>query len=228
MSSFVKLVAVLSAGLLAAVVAADTKAADDKSKKTDSTPTPKEAGDKKAKKKKDPAKPVEDPDAPPKPIQVPIPNGHDAKVLTIPYRDTDGKLKMRFSIGVATKIDENHMDMENTQVETFNDDGEHEMFIDLPRSTLELATWDVTAHQAVTIKREDFDITGNEMIFNLKTKVGGLGGDVRMTIYNLQDSTRPTTDGAKPAAGAPAAEKPSASPAPAAAVSPTTPEPKAK
>jgi len=195
MSSFVKLVAVLSAGLLAAVAAADTKTADDKSKKADSTPAPKGATDKKGKKdKKTDAKPAEDPNAPPKPIQVPIPNGHDAKVLTIPYRDTDGKLKMRFSIGVATKIDENHMDMEQTQVETFNDDGEHEMYIDLPKSTLELATWDVTAHQAVTIKREDFDLTGNEMIFNLKTKVGGLGGDVRMTIYNLQDSTRPTTD----------------------------------
>jgi len=226
MSSFVKLVAVLSAGLLAAVAAADTRTADDKSKKTDSTSAPKEKG--KKDKKKDSAKPVEDPDAPLKPIQVPIPNGHDAKVLTIPYRDTDGKLKMRFSIGVATKVDENHMDMENTQVETFNDDGEHEMFIDLPKSTLELATWDVTAHQAVKIKREDFDITGNEMIFNLKTKVGGLGGDVRMTIYNLQDSTRPAADGAKPAGGAPAADKPSVSPAPAAAVSPASPEPKAK
>lgn len=231
MSSFAKLAAVLSAGLLATVAAADTKAVDDKSKKPDSTPSPKEGTDKKGKKdkKKEVVKTPEDPNAPQKPIQVPIPNGHDAVGLKIPYRDAAGNLKMRFTIGVATKVDENHMDLAQTQVETFNDQGEHEMDIDLPKSTLELATWDLTAHQAVTIKREDFELTGNAMIFNLKTKVGGLDGDVRMTIYNLAEETGQKPDGDKPADAtvAPAADKPAASPSPA-AESPAPPAPKAK
>ena len=59
MSSFVKLVAVCSAGLLATVSAAD-KTTDDKSKK----PATKEAGDKKTKKDKKKEKAPEDPNAP--------------------------------------------------------------------------------------------------------------------------------------------------------------------
>lgn len=188
MSSFVKPAALLLAGLLATAVAAE-KPADAKPKKSDGKDQPKdEKGDKKKKdKKKD--KPAEDPNAPPKAIDVPMPNGRDAKVLNIPYRDGDGKLKMRFIIGVATKVDDNHVDMSDLQIETFDDDGNHEMNIDLPTSTLDLTTSVITAHKPVTIKREDFELHGETMIFNTKTKQGGLGGRVRMLIYDLDNET---------------------------------------
>jgi hypothetical protein len=203
MSSFVKLVAVFVAGLLSTGVAAE-KPADDKSKK----PETKESGDKKSKKdKKKGEKPV-DPDAPAKVIDVPVPKGHDAKGLKIPYFNGDGKLTMTFNIGVASRIDDTHIQMADLQVETFDDDGAREMAMDLPTSVLDLTTSVITAQKQVTIKREDFELTGNTMIFNTKTKQGGLGGKVRMLIYNLENETAQTP---------PAAPKP-----------PTTPEPQAK
>ncbi len=216
MSAFVKLVTVFSAVLMATVSAAD-KTTDDKSKK----PETKDSGEKKSKKDKKKEKPPEDPNAPPKPIQVPMPNGHDAKVLNIPYRNPDGKLMMRFIIGVATKVDDNHVDMDDLQIETFDDDGEHEMSMDLPKSQLDLTTSVITAHQAVTIKREDFELTGNTMIFNTRTKIGGLGGDVKMTIYNLESETSQALAPKTPAAPAAGDEKPASG-------TPPTPEPKAK
>ena len=212
MSSFIKLVAVLSAGLLATVAAAE-KTADGKDAKA-KKPDTKDAGDKKSKKDKKKDKAAEDPNAPPKPIDVPIPNGHDAKVMNIPYRDADGNLKMRFIIGVATKTDDTHVEMTDLQIETFDDNGKHEMGIDLPTSTLDLTTSVITAHKAVTIKREDFELKGNTMIFNTLTKVGGLGGDVQMTIYNLESETSETP------------KTPAGESAPAA--TPVPPEPKAK
>jgi len=172
------------AGLLSAGLAAE-KSADDKSKKPDS----KEAGEKKSKKdKKKKDKPVDE-NAPPKAIDVPIPNGRDALGLNIPYRDAEGKMQMRFLIGVATKIDETHIQMAQLQVETFDDQGESEMVMDFPASVLDLTTSVLTAQKQVKIKREDFEITGNTMVFNLKTKQGGLGGKVHMLIYNLDEET---------------------------------------
>jgi hypothetical protein len=204
MSSFVKLVALLSCGLLATAAGAE-KPEGDKSKKSST----KEAASKKGKDKK-PEKKGEDPNAP-KPIEVPMPNGRDAKGLKIPYRDEDGKLKMRFDIGVARKIDDNTVEMSDLQIQTYDDEGEHEMTIDLPTSTLDLTTSVLTTYKAVTIKREDFELHGNTMIFNTRTKQGGLGGNVKMVIYDIKNETSAT-----PAAPAPVAE------------APATPEPKAK
>jgi hypothetical protein len=188
MSSFVKLVAGLSAVLLATAVAAE-KADDEKSRK----PRDKESGDKKSKKDKGRDQQAEA-DAPPKAIDVPMPNGRDAIGLNIPYRDEEGKLQMRFIIGVATKIDDTHVRMAQLQVETFDASGESEMIMDFPTSVLDLTTSVLTAQQPVTIKRKDFELTGNTMTFNTKTKQGGLGGKVRMLIYDLNDETaQPST-----------------------------------
>ena len=182
MTSFAKFVAVFAAGLLT-MGEMVVKSADDKPKKSDS----KESGAKKAKKDKDKKKSEEE-----KAIDIPMPEGKDAKGLKIPYRDEQGKLQMRFTIGVARRIDESHVEMADLQVETFDDAGEPEMTIDLPTSVLNLKTSVLTTNQAVKIQRDDFEITGNSMTFNTKTKQGGLGGKVRMLIYNLADQTTET------------------------------------
>ena len=182
MTSFAKFVAVFAVGLLT-MGAMVVKSADDKPKKSDS----KEGGAKKAKKDKDKKKSEEE-----KVIDIPMPEGKDAKGLKIPYRDEQGKLQMRFTIGVARRIDESHVEMAELQVETFDDAGEPEMTIDLPTSVLNLKTSVLTTNQAVKIQRDDFEITGNSMTFNTKTKQGGLGGKVRMLIYNLADQTTET------------------------------------
>src|SRR5687768_2179828 len=128
MSSFAKLVAIFSASLLTTGAFAE-KGADEKSKKSAS----KESGGKKT--GKDAKKPKSDES---KMIDVPVPIDHDAKGLKIPYFDDEGKLQMRFNIGVARRIDEKHIEMAELQVETFDEQGQHEMSIDLPTSVLDL------------------------------------------------------------------------------------------
>ncbi|MEI9894017.1 MAG: LPS export ABC transporter periplasmic protein LptC [Chthoniobacter sp.] len=183
MISFVKHIAVLAAALIV-TTALGEKAGDN------STPKPeaKDAGaaGKKAKKNKG-AKASDDPNAPKKTVDVPVIKGHDSIGLRIPYFGSDGKRQMNFTIGVASRLDDNHVNMTDLQVETFNDDGEHEMQIDLPTSVLNTDTSVITTNHPVTIRRSDFILTGESMIFNTKTKQGGLGGNVHMLIYNLVD-----------------------------------------
>lgn len=187
MSSFVKLVTVLSAALFPWGALAE-KPADEKAKSA----TREADGKKKKDKDKKKDKPPVDPNAPAKAIDVPVPKGHDAKGLKIPYFGSDGKLQMNFNIGVASRIDDNHIQMSDLQIETFDDEGQHEMAIDMPTSVMDLTTSVISTQKLVTIKREDFELTGNTMQFNTKTRQGGLGGSVRMLIYNLEDETPQT------------------------------------
>ena len=128
-------------------------------------------------------------------MSVPIPKGHDSKGLRIPYFGADGKLQMTFTIGVASRLDEDHVKMHDLQVETLDEKGAREMLIELPSSILELTTRVISTKEGVTIKSSDFELTGNAMDFNTKTKQGRLVGAVRMVIYNLDEEATPAPAG---------------------------------
>ena len=44
----------------------------------------------------------------------------------------------------------------------------------------------VTSEVPVTVRRAEFEIVGQKMVFNTQTRVGEMTGHVRMTIYNRQ------------------------------------------
>ena len=129
-------------------------------------------------------------------LSLPLPKGQDSIGVTIPYNDNTGRKTMNFRIGVATRVDDDHVKMSKLLIETFNDEtGTKEMTIELPTSALDLNTRVITGHSGVTVKRSDFEITGTNMEFNTETKQGRLAGDVKMIIYNLSNET-----GSKPEA----------------------------
>jgi len=151
--------------------------------------------------KKDKVAKVEETPAPKK-TEVPVIKGHPSYGMWIPYFSTDGKRQMNFKIGVATRIDDNHVDLKDMQIETFDENEEHEMAIDLPSSVLDTDTNVIITHHHVTIRREDFELTGEAMIFNTRTKQGGLGGNVHMIIYDLKSETSEGSDTPDPASAA--------------------------
>jgi hypothetical protein len=120
-------------------------------------------------------------------LSLPILKGHDAFGLKIPYFDTEGQLQMVFNIGRASRLDEQRVSMAEMQLETFDDSGKSEMMIDLPQSVLNIESGIITTTTTVTIKRSDFEITGQSMDFNTETKQGKLSGTVRMLIYDLKE-----------------------------------------
>ncbi len=153
----------------------------------------KSATGEKKKKKKDKGKESEKtpetaatPEANKNRMSLPLPPGHDSKGLKIPYYDTQGKLQMIFNIGVASRVKDHLVKMSDTQVETYNPDGEQEMTILLPTSVLDLDTRVITSNTKTTIKREDFTLTGDAIAFKTTTKEGWIVGNVHMTIYDLK------------------------------------------
>jgi hypothetical protein len=193
MTSFVKYIAVFAAAWVAATAWAE---------KNGDSSTPKPDGKDSAAPVKKPKKPKvaktpEDPNAPKK-MDVPVVEGHPSRGLTIPYYDSTGKHEMQFRIGVASRLDTNHVEFTDLQIETFNEQGEHEMSIDMPTSVMNTDTSVITTDHHVDIQRADFELTGETMIFNTRTKQGGLGGHVRMLIYNLDDETGENRNGPKP------------------------------
>ena len=193
MRSFRKLV--FLAALLA--MSAGGFAADAKKEKRDADKKkePVKKGDKDAKKAA-----ADEKDKTPKEPQklaFPVPVGHDSKGIKLPTYWPDGKtLKMVFNIGIGTRIDEDNVNMHDTSVQTYKEDGSPEMGIDLPTSSFNLKTRVISTQQSVVIEREDFELSGHTMEFDTETRAGRLGGGVKMIIFNLDDET--TDDDAKP------------------------------
>ena len=198
MRSFPKLSAGIVVGVIAAGALAGGAFAQKKDGEKPKAKDKKEAAagsDEKADKRKD-AKDDKAKDA--GKLDIPVSKDHDAKGLKIPYFDGDGKKQMIFTIGVASRIDDEHIGMTETEVETFDENGGHEMTITLPKSELNVTTSVITTKKHVEIKREDFAITGETLEFNMKTKRGTLGGGVKMLIYNIQEELPEAPEPKKP------------------------------
>lgn len=131
-------------------------------------------------------------------VDVPVIRDNPSKGLIIPYFSNDSKRLMNFRIGVATRLDDNHVEMKDLQIETFDESEKHEMDINVPTSILDTDTSVITSHYHVTIRRADFELTGECMIFNSVTKQGALGGFVHMLIYNLDDETGESSHSPQP------------------------------
>jgi hypothetical protein len=167
---------------------AESKATGKKPAKAPEAKIPEQLAEKKAPDQAPASTPASGP--PPPKISVPLPVGQDSIDVTIPYKDTStGKKTMNFKIGVGTRVDEDHLKMKNLQIETFDEAGAPDMTIALPGSMLDLNTRIITGNETVTIKRSDFQLTGNEMQFNTETRQGWVKGDVKMIINDLSEQT---------------------------------------
>jgi hypothetical protein len=159
------------------------------------TPDPKDPADPKAPKDSKDAKTAKTKEK--KKMEIPLSKDHPGKGLKIPAFDDNGKKQFFFTIGVGTFIDDEHVGLAETQIESFDDDGTSDMTIDLPKSVLNTVTRVLTTEKHVEIKRGDFTLTGENMEYNMNTRVGTLGGGVKMVIFNLDTEV---SDAPEPAA----------------------------
>lgn len=116
-------------------------------------------------------------------FDIPVPLGIPVKGIKIPHRNEEGKLIMTIEADVAKKLDEQHIDMENMKIESFDDDGK-KINIELPHSIFNLDTRILTGDSHALIRREDFEITGDSVEFNTKTRNAVLRGNIRMILQS--------------------------------------------
>ena len=57
---------------------------------------------------------------------------------------------------------------------------------------------DVRGQEGVTVKRQDFELTGRALEFDTRTRKGDVVGEVRMLIYNQPNEDKPNEPSRKP------------------------------
>ena len=144
-------------------------------------------------------------------LYIPIPVNHDAQGVKLPYFDVRGKLQMYFNIKRAFRVDPDHLEMNNAYMQTYDPKGVPDANVFMTRSMLDLNTRIVTSDIPVTVRRSDFEIVGQKMVFNTETRKGRMTGHVRMVIYNRQEMSKPTPS-PSPSPSRSATPQPSATP----------------
>jgi len=128
--------------------------------------------------------------SPPPKFNVPIPLHHDAQGVKLPYFDARGKLQMYFNIAKAVRVDPDHLEMKNAYMQTYDEKEVPDATVFMRRSLLDLNTRVVTSDIPVTVRRSDFEIVGQKMVFNTQNRIGRMTGHVRMVIYNRQEMSK--------------------------------------
>lgn len=116
-------------------------------------------------------------------FDIPVPMGIPVKGIKIPHRNDEGKLIMTIEAETAKKLDDKHVEMENMKIDSYDDDGKT-VKIEIPHSIFDLDTRILSGDSQALIRREDFEITGDSVEFNTKTRQATLRGKIHMIIQS--------------------------------------------
>jgi lipopolysaccharide export system protein LptC len=93
---------------------------------------------------------------------------------------------MYVSIEQATRTDNDHLQMKNANMQTFDEKETPDATIFMTSSVLDLNTRIVTSEVPSIVSRSDFQIVGQKMVFDTQKHKGRMTGHVRMTVYNRE------------------------------------------
>jgi hypothetical protein len=158
--------------LSCAVVAADKKSSRSEPKKPSATTTP--ASQKKPTRPK-PEEGIKD---------VPIPEGHDARGLTLPDYDVQGRLRGKLQAGVTRRLDPENVEFHGVRFTTFIPETETpNLDITVDTAVFNLKTQVLTSNVRSTVKRSDFEVSGDRMRFEMLTRQSTIEGNVKMIVH---------------------------------------------
>ena len=129
-----------------------------------------------------------------KPIQFPLGVGDPANRIKIPETDQGGRLLSQLMAARATRVDNEHVQMSEMNLDLYHPDGKEDFHIIMPTSIFNLQTRIISSEDPITVRTQDFELTGEKMEFNTVDRTGKLMGKVRMIIHNLNQ----VVDGPKP------------------------------
>ena len=133
------------------------------------------------------AKATNTPKTRPKPAEgvtnVPIAAGHDAKGLVLPDFDREGRLRGKLEAGLTKRLDDQNIEFRSVKFTTFIPETEKpDLQVIMSTSVFNLKTQVLNSSEPTTVKREDFEITGDTMQFEMLTRKGTLAGNVKMVV----------------------------------------------
>jgi len=114
-------------------------------------------------------------------FDIPVPLGMPVKGIKIPHRDANGKLLMVFEAEVAKKLDDARIEMDDLKIESFDDEG-RKVFVQVAHSIFNLESRILVGDSRTLIRRDDFEITGDSVEFDTRSRDAKMRGNIKMTI----------------------------------------------
>jgi len=118
------------------------------------------------------------------PLSIPLLQGYDSFGLSVPDHDATGRLRSLFVIGAISRVDDRTVEIRDSFLETYRENGGLDLSIEMPKANLDRFTRVLASKMPVVIRRDEFELKGATMEFNTLTREGGMGGAVEMVIYN--------------------------------------------
>lgn len=114
---------------------------------------------------------------------IPIATGHDAKGLVLPDFDLKGHLRGKLEAGITRRLSDEQVEFRGVKFTTFIPESETpDLEIIMSTSVFNLKTQVLNSLERTTVKRSDFEITGDKMQFEMLTRKGTLAGNVKMVV----------------------------------------------
>jgi len=115
---------------------------------------------------------------------VPIPAGHDVKGLVLPDFDPSGRMRGKLLAGVTRRLDNERVEFKGVHFTTFLPETEKtDLEIIMNTSVFNLKTQVLNSTERTTVKRTDFEISGDTMEFEMISRKGKLAGNVKMVVH---------------------------------------------
>ena len=125
---------------------------------------------------------------------VPIAAGHDAKGLVLPDFDLSGRLRGKLQAGITRRLDDQHIEFKDVRFTTFVPETQTpDLQIVMTTSVFNLKTQVMTSNERASVKRTDFEISGDTMKFEMISRQGTLAGNVKMIVRGK--ARAPRTEG---------------------------------
>ena len=130
------------------------------------------------------AKPKEKPTPQEGVTNVPIPAGHDVKGLILPDFDLLGRMRGKLLAGVTRRLDDERVEFKGVRFTTYLPETEQtDLEIIMNTSVFNLKTQVLNSSERTTVKRTDFEISGDTMEFEVISRKGKLAGNVKMVVH---------------------------------------------
>ena len=114
---------------------------------------------------------------------VPITQGHDARGLVLPDFDVLGHLRGRLEAGVTRRLDDQNIEFRGVKFVTYVPETETpNLQINVDTAVFNLKTQVMTSNVRSTVKRADFEVSGDSMRFEMVSRQSMLEGNVKMIV----------------------------------------------
>ena len=118
-------------------------------------------------------------------LEIPIPKNHPAKGVHLPFY-TDNVLQMFFDAEVLSRFDARRLKMEQLRIEICAVADRPPMSIEMPSALFDVQTKMLTGTNTFVVRRSDFEVTGQRLVFNTQTRAGTSSGPTRMLVFNIR------------------------------------------